>query len=266
MPYHVILSGKGIVELGNKKWLLAAGDLLLLPNGAPHLLKGLTEGEPMALMVSHHNGVLTKRVSEGDGPVLEMFCGEFRIGSSGSLLLNGSPELMLIRTAERPDCEGLRMLLAMLGRESADNQPGSKVIVRELSTTLFTLILRALITQIDAKPGLLSLLASSRLAPAVSSVLAEPNGNWTLAHLADRCNLSRATFARHFSRCTSLTPQEWVTQVRMTLGARLLIHGPQPIGSVAEQCGYLSQAAFSRAFKLYHGLSPGQYRCQLRSY
>ncbi|MDH4557719.1 AraC family transcriptional regulator [Pseudomonas sp. BN417] len=262
LPYHVILNGQGRLVLGDKQWLLSPGDVLLLPGGAPHRLKGLFEEGPLALRVSHHNGVVMKQVSVGEGPVLEMLCGEFWVAPSGALLLTGSPELLRVRTAERPDCEGLRSLVAMLGRESASSQPGSSAIVRELSTTLFTLLLRALVTEAEPTPGLLTLLANARLAPAVGAVLAEPWENWTLERLAEQCHLSRATFARYFGRCTSLTPQEWVTQVRMTLAARLLSQGPQPIGQVAEQCGYLSQAAFSRAFKLHHGLSPGWYRRQ----
>ncbi|KFJ92871.1 hypothetical protein JF55_05360 [Pseudomonas sp. 1-7] len=262
LPYHVILNGQGRLVVGDKQWLLSSGDVLLLTEGASHRLKGLIENGSMAERVTHHNGIVTKQVSVGVGPVLEMLCGEFWIAPTGALLLTGSPELLRVRTAERPDCEGLRSLVAMLGRESACREPGSSVIVRELSTTLFTLLLRALLTEAEPAPGLLTLLANTRLAPAVGAVLAEPWENWTLASLAELCHLSRATFARYFSRCTSLTPLEWMTQVRMARAAHLLANGAQPIGQVAEQCGYLSQAAFTRTFKLHHGLSPGGYRRQ----
>lgn len=70
-------------------------------------------------------------VYRNDEPELEILCGAFMLGVSGALLLADSPEVLIVRTAERADCEGLRALVAMLGRKSAANQSGGGAIVRE---------------------------------------------------------------------------------------------------------------------------------------
>uniref|UniRef100_UPI0004A2788A helix-turn-helix transcriptional regulator n=2 Tax=Franconibacter TaxID=1649295 RepID=UPI0004A2788A len=67
-------------------------------------------------------------------------------------------------------------------------------------------------------------------------------------------------FARHFASRYAVTPQVWLTQVRMALAARLLANGDMAVGRVAEACGYQTQAAFTRAFKSCYAVTPGQFR------
>ncbi|EMC4222242.1 helix-turn-helix transcriptional regulator, partial [Cronobacter sakazakii] len=160
------------------------------------------------------------------------------------------------------DCRSLAELLTMLSDESLSGRPGAAAIVRELSSTLLTLVLRALLADENGAPGMLPLLADKRLAPAVNAVLTNPEQPWTLESMAARCFLSRATFARHFASRYPLTPQAWLNQVRMARAARLLEREQDAIGRVAEACGYLTQAAFSKAFKNAWGVTPGQFRQQ----
>ncbi|WP_193164263.1 AraC family transcriptional regulator [Microbulbifer hainanensis] len=264
IPYHVILDGQARLFTTDAQWHLSAGDVVLMPAGSPHRLKSLIESGVEAPLSSRDNGAVTEMVRAGQGVELAMLCGEFRVGAPGALLLEGTPELLRVRTGERADCVELRELMTMLGRESISGQPGSLAIVRELSTTLFTLLLRALVTENEPAPGLLSLMADAKLAPAIAAVLAEPQTNWTNEAMATLCHVSRATFARHFRELYHLAPLEWVTQVRMVLAARLLREKTYGIARIAEECGYQSQAAFSRAFKLHQGHTPGQFR-QLHS-
>lgn len=260
IPYHVILDGETRLFTASGQWHLSAGDVVLMPAGSPHRLKGLIESGTEAPLSRRDNGAVTEMIRSGSGAKLEMLCGEFQLGSPGALLLQGTPELLRVRTRERADCAELRELMTMLGRESISGQPGSLAIVQELSTTLFTLLLRALLNENEPAPGLLNLMADSKLAPAIAAVLAEPQIIWTNETMAALCHVSRATFARHFREVYHLAPLEWVTQIRMVLAARLLREKSWSIARIAEECGYQSQAAFSRAFKLHQGQPPGQFR------
>ncbi|HAZ54563.1 MAG TPA: AraC family transcriptional regulator [Franconibacter helveticus] len=258
MPWHAILSGEARLETGGQATLVKAGDILLLPYGAPHLLSSLEQaGQPVA-KTRRHNGTLTEVVTQGKGGELTLLCGEFHFGVNGALLFDGASGVVKVETAARDDCRSLRALLAMLGEESLSGKPGASAIVRELTATFLTLLLRALMH--DSAPGMLALLADKRLAPAVAAVFSDPAAPWTLELLAERCFLSRATFARHFASRYAVKPQAWLTQVRMALAARLLAGGEMAVGRVAEACGYQTQAAFTRAFKNCHGVTPGQFR------
>lgn len=258
MPWHAILEGEALLSVGGTTRRVKAGDVLLLPQGAPHLLSSVAQSGPAAVKSRRHNGTLTEVVAQGEGGELVVLCGEFHFGVNGALLFDGANGVVQVETAARDDCRSLRALLAMLAEESLSGKPGGSVIVRELTATFLTLLLRALLN--ENAPGMLALLADKRLAPAVAAVFADPAAPWTLETLAQRCFLSRATFARHFASRYAVTPLGWLTQVRMALAARLLATGEMAVGRVAEACGYQTQAAFTRAFKICHGVTPGQFR------
>jgi AraC family transcriptional activator of mtrCDE len=189
-----------------------------------------------------------------------MLCGTFALGNSGSLLLRTLPESLCIRTADRAECAWLRELIGMMRQECDAPGPGGTAIVGELSSVLFTVLLRTLIADGSLSQGILALMSDTRLARAVDAVLRQPEQDWTIASLAERCNLSRAAFARQFSDLSGLTPMELVTALRMERAGQLLAQENMAGGIVAERCGYASQAAFTRVFKTHFGMNPGAYR------
>jgi AraC family transcriptional activator of mtrCDE len=54
----------------------------------------------------------------------------------------------------------------------------------------------------------------------VDAVLKDPAQAWTLQSLADLAHISRASFARHFSEISGMTPMEWVNGVRLAVAAQ----------------------------------------------
>jgi len=134
------------------------------------------------------------------------------------------------------------------------------VVVSQLASALFALLMRAWLEQAAAMPGLFALLAEQRLQAALQAMLAEPERPWTLEELAGLCHMSRATFARVFGKAAGDTPAAVLTQTRMAKAASLLAQGRLPVGQIAEQVGYQSEAAFNRIFKRRYGIGPGAYR------
>ena len=57
-----------------------------------------------------------------------------------------------------------------------------------------------------------------------------------------------------------MPPMHYVTEWRMQQARRLLRETRLPVEQVAEEAGYASVPAFSRAFKKTTGLSPGSAR------
>jgi AraC-like DNA-binding protein len=52
----------------------------------------------------------------------------------------------------------------------------------------------------------------------------------------------------------------YLVEWRMQLAANLLVSTEQKLAAIAEQAGYGSEAAFSRAFHRHVGMSPAQWR------
>jgi AraC family transcriptional activator of mtrCDE len=267
IPYHLILEGHGRLSVGSLVLDVAPGDVLMFPHGSAHRLQSLGPAEASGgagrEAERSFNGVLAELRLRGPGEEMDFLCGRFVLGAAGGLLLRTLPEVVGLRTAARADCAWLTSLVAMMRHEATTVEPGSPAVITQLSTALFTLLLRALMADRQVTAGMLALLADPRLAKAVDAVLTAPSQAWTVDRLAGECHMSRAAFARQFVEVSGLTPLEMVTGLRMELASRLLLTRQASVAIVGERCGYASEAAFGRAFRSHFGISPGAYRRNL---
>jgi SRSO17 transposase len=110
-------------------------------------------------------------------------------------------------------------------------------------------------------PGLRALLESRR----IGYVLEDPARRWTVAELAARVGQSRATFAARFTGAVGEPPLTYLTGWRMALAADLLRDTEETVAAVAREVGYGDAFAFSVAFKRARGVSPSDWRRQVRS-
>ncbi|MGS4819405.1 AraC family transcriptional regulator [Raoultella terrigena] len=261
VPWHFVLRGEGRVTVGHQTRHMRAGDVILLPHGSPHLMESLLEWGQILPVAHRFNGTLTEMRTGSDSDALEMLCGEFYFGPHVSWLFAEEAELVHLHTDERRECPELEILLNVLVRESLADRPGGGAIVRSLGDTLLVLLLRTLLGTEQPPGGLLRLMSDERLMPAVFAVLAAPEQPWTLETMAARAFLSRATFARHFARVYHLTPQAWLTHLRMAMAARLLrLERQANLDVIADRCGFQSLASFSKAFRKLYAMTPGEWR------
>lgn len=263
VPYHVIVRGQGRLEVGDRKDIpLQAGDVILFPNGSPHRLYSDAMQELQSVQVHEVDSTpLRLLYNEGTAPETGILCGQFEFGSgSPNALLAALPELIHVGSKDVGQFAVLRGLIEMLRLESEEVRPGGRVVISQLASALFALVMRAWLDQAAVVPSLFAMLTEPRLAAALQAILTAPERPWQLAELASACNMSRATFTRVCRKVTDATPAEILTQTRMAKAALLLAEGRLPVGDIAEKVGYQSEAAFNRLFKRYHGLAPGAYR------
>jgi AraC family transcriptional regulator, activator of mtrCDE len=91
-------------------------------------------------------------------------------------------------------------------------------------------------------------------------MLDDPAKSWTLDELAARANASRASLVRMFRRIAQLTPLTFLTELRLDLARFRLSTTARPIAAIADQVGYSSESAFSRAFQRRFGMRPSESR------
>lgn len=77
--------------------------------------------------------------------------------------------------------------------------------------------------------------------------------------LAGLAGLSLSQLERQFHRVFHLTPQQWLTRLRIE-AAMGLLRGGDSIASIGLACGFSDQSAFSRQFKASVGATPRDYR------
>lgn len=124
-----------------------------------------------------------------------------------------------------------------------------------LCDVLLIQIVRFAISNKLIAKGIIAGLSHPRLSRCLTDLLDEPEKPWTLDAMASLVHLSRNGFAQLFRDVVGTTPGSFVTQVRVAKAQRLLLIG-RPLARVAEDVGYSSQPAFSRAFIRELGISP----------
>ncbi|HEU0204963.1 MAG TPA: helix-turn-helix transcriptional regulator [Burkholderiaceae bacterium] len=72
--------------------------------------------------------------------------------------------------------------------------------------------------------------------------------------------MSRSAFAARFTQLVGEPAMHYVARWRMQVAVTRLKQGDTPLADVASHLGYESEAAFSRAFKRFIGVSPGAVR------
>lgn len=261
-PYHIVLTGTCRAELsGGQQVTLEEGDILLMPGGATHLVRSQgARVKPVAQTVIE-GGLLPIHRLGSDQPDVDMLCGSFRY-TRQSLLFSALPDYLVVSSRQWQADGQLAALIALLRSEADGQQLGARFFIDALSSALFTLILRAWLTQQAPAAGTFALLADKRLGKAWQAMLAEPGHEWTIDSLASAASMSRATFMRAFVKVAGVSPWVLLTQLRMELAFNLLHQSRLSLTDIAAQAGYQSQAAFSKKFKETYGEAPGRLRAR----
>jgi AraC family transcriptional activator of mtrCDE len=274
IPYHIVLGGSALLEDpgGEPPQKLVAGDIVLLTDGAPHALH---DGRGLRALPSHERTTPNLKIIENDGAGerLDMLCGCFIFSPVHERTLRRYfPRRVVVRaaksgatTTELEATAQVARIVSLMRSESSAENLGGLAMLNALSTALFTLVLRlASEASWKAPTGLIALAANPQLAPALTALFNEPSRAWTLPGLARLCNMSRATFIRHFQDRLGRSASDLLSDIRMTVAANALKTSDTSTRAVAELAGYQSEAAFQRTFKQRVGVTPAQWRRQAR--
>lgn len=241
---------------------MGVGDVRIILSGDSHAIRIASDSpaETLGFMRSDDHNI--------DEPP------EFDIG-------NGPVNARLISARLRPDWPGdLRRMAVppVIGIDANTNATYAAIRVQNIetsskgsgATTLLTRIAQIMLTiglrDHPSCPALFQMSTSlDPIGHAAKLISREPAAQWTVAELANKVGMGRSSFAARFTAEVGRTPMEVVTEHRMRLAADLLKSSPLKITEISERSGYGSEAAFSRRFRRYYGLTPGQMRQQAQS-
>ncbi len=95
---------------------------------------------------------------------------------------------------------------------------------------------------------------------AIEAMTAEPARAWTVSKLARVAGISRAPLSRRFRAATGTSPLRWLRAHRLSRAERRLVDTELPLCVIADEVGYATEFAFSKAFKRRYGIAPGLFR------
>jgi AraC-like DNA-binding protein len=77
-------------------------------------------------------------------------------------------------------------------------------------------------------------------------------------------NLRKTLFYRKFKEITSLSPNEFISRLRLQSSIHLLDHTDKSITDIAFECGFHSLSYFNKQFKQFRGVSPRDHRSRFK--
>jgi AraC-like DNA-binding protein len=146
-------------------------------------------------------------------------------------------------------------LLGLVFDEAFSDQFGRQAVLDRLCEVLMIRLLRHCMTHGLTQGGTLAGLADHRLAKALADIHKEPARERDLASMAALAGMSRARFAVKFRDVTGETPIDYLASWRIMTAQNLLKRG-RPLKHVADDVGYGSASALTRAFIRKLGCSP----------
>lgn len=186
----------------------------------------------------------------------EVVCGTIRFGQGGRNPITDSlPDMVAVPLA---DLSGMDALLDLMFVEAFSDLSGRQAVLDRLCEVLIIWLLRHCIDAKLTKAGVLGGMSDARLAKALQAMHAHPAKAWDLPGMAAQAGMSRARFAARFKELVGDSPADYLMRWRLLNAQRLLKNG-RALQHVAEEVGYGSASALSRAFSRTLGCTPTQW-------
>ena len=260
ISYHILTAGRGWGGLaGEPPVALEPGDVIVFPHGDPHVMSG--DPGLRAESVPATPGRYPETVTlGGGGPVSASFV-------CGFLGCDRRPFNPLLSTLPRqlhlPGLSSgwLRSFARQVVDESRARRVGADSVLTRLAELMFVEVLRHYIETLPpGQRGWLAGLRDNVVGRGLGLLHGAPAHPWTIDELADSVAISRSAFADRFTAFIGQPPMQYLAQWRMQLAAERLATGSAKVAAIAEEVGYDSEAAFSRAFKRLMGIPPAAWR------
>jgi len=177
------------------------------------------------------------------------------------MLFAGLPSLLKVNVRGSSAGAWLEASLRYALAEARSPRPGGAGVLAKLSEVLFIEVLRLYMSQPNGgRTGWLAGVGDRIVGGALNALHARPAHAWTLEELAQLSGTSRSVLAERFAALVGSAPMQYLTQWRMLLAANLLCGSNATLSRIAEEVGYQTDAAFSRAFRREFGAPPAAWR------
>jgi AraC-like DNA-binding protein len=264
--FHLITEGECYCELGDGPPVrLTAGDVIVFPQGDAHRMAS-EPGLPPATGGAKLDAVLARRPRQlaygGGGATTRLVCGYLACDARlAQMLLAGLPPLLRVNVRGSNAGVWLEASVRYALAEARSPRPGGAGVLAKLAEVLFIEVLRLYMNeQGEDRTGWLAGVGDRIVGGALNALHKRPAHAWTLEELAREAGTSRSVLAERFQHLVGTAPMQYLTQWRMLLAANLLCRSNAPLARIAEDVGYQTDTAFSRAFRREYGAPPAAWR------
>jgi AraC-like DNA-binding protein len=262
MMFHIVTQGCCWLRLlDGDNVCLKPGELALLPRGEGHLIASddQQKGTPFfEIPVSKLSERFEFMQYGGDGEETRLTCGVLSFDHvAGQKLVSQLPQLIHMQSSNGGLPGQLQPLVQLMADEARDIGAGGETVVAHLADIIVIHAIRYWVEHApEASKGWLGALKDPKIGKALSVIHANPKSTWTVDRLAEQAGMSRSGFSARFSEVIGTSVKQYVTEWRMSLARMKIKQSPVTLADLAEELGYQSEAAFSRAYKRVMGEPP----------
>jgi AraC-like DNA-binding protein len=266
--FHIVREGAAWVGARGERIDLEPGDLAVLPHADRHLMGSRPEQAapiPIAELLPPlpWQGVPVCRF-DGGGRNTSVVCGYLKCDE---LLFNSFmrrlPAMFRVRPPEGPISDLIRACINYALDERSHQRSGGAPLMTRMPELLLIEALRLYSEDAASDTGWLAAISDPLVGRALALLHADPARQWTVEELACLAATSRSVLDERFRRLLGQPPIRYLAEWRVQLAADLMKDTPAKLAAIATTVGYGSEEAFSRAFRRYLGISPGQWRSEL---
>lgn len=245
MEITYVVSGEGEYILGDKKFTIITGDLILVNPGIPHASIVTSDESTLVLFTICFDGFQLVNMEENH------------------IIL---PEEQNIIHTEGSFQTTIEFCINNIWLERNRRDFGRSYMIRNYLSMLIISLLRFVYDEPEdlsneEKP-ILSCANRSYMIDYVRRYI--DTNYWkeiTLDTLAKEVNLSAVYLSKLFKESTGMTPIHYLIQIRLAIARSILMKNPwMNVGEVAKKVGYHDLCHFSKMFKKKFGVSPGFYK------
>ncbi len=276
MEYHMIAKGDGWAAVpGLPPVRLGAGDIVMFPQGDRHVLSsapGLEQcyrepewvyaqrDQPKPMPISFRHGVMEAGAMPVESADAVAVCGFLGCDLRPFNPLVAALPRMLHLPATRASGWVARVIDQAVA-ESNERRPGGDAVLERLSEMMFVDAARRYLEGLpEDATGWLAGLRERFVGKALALMHERPDHEWSVDELAGEVGLSRSALHERFVQYVGQPPMQYLANWRIQLGARMLRESNRNVAAIAQEVGYESEAAFSRAFKRLVGVPPAAWR------
>jgi AraC-like DNA-binding protein len=264
MFYAVVQGSAQIAGVKGGTIELRPGNVAMILSGEPHALRTSANSPARRLdfLCDEHSVDEPPTITIGrSGPVTaRVLSAKLKVAWPSGLRRVSMPPIVTLGTGSSNYYSSLSPMRAET-LQIAGTGIGAAALLTRLAALMLTISLRN-------HPQCLLLFRSSEwndpIAHALHLIGSDPSADWSVAGLALKVGMGRSSFAARFTTQVGRTPMEVITERRMQFAAELLQRGELKIVEISARAGYRSEAAFSRRFARYFGVSPGSVRRDAR--